>query len=60
MEVAPLVCITPKETFSEYFEIKQNDKNYKLNLEIINKDITLNILEQKELINEYEIKLTLE
>ena len=57
MEVAPLA---PKEKISESFEIKQNDNNYKLNLEIINKDITLNILDQKKLVNEYEIKLTLE
>ena len=45
MEVAPLACLTPKAIISESFEIKQNDKNYKLNIEIKDKDIALNILD---------------
>ena len=60
MEDAPLPIIsTPKETISESFEIKQEEKNYKLNVIIINQDITLDLLEEKELMEEYEIKLTL-
>ena len=61
MEVAaPLPGIsTPKESISEYFEIKQDDNNYKLNIKIIDQDIILNILDEKSLMREYEIKLTL-
>ena len=48
MEDAPLPIIsTPKETISESFEIKQEEKNYKLNVIIINQDITLDLLEEK-------------
>ena len=33
MEDAPLpTTMTPKETISESFEIKQNENNYKLNI----------------------------
>ena len=61
MEVAaPLPGVsTPKESISEYFEIKQDDNNYKLNIKIIRQDIILNILDEKSLMREYEIKLTL-
>ena len=61
MEVAaPLPGVsTPKESISEYFEIKQDDNNYKLNIKIISQDIILNILDEKSLMREYEIKLTL-
>ena len=60
MEKAPLPCIpTPKESISEYFEIKQNDNNYKLNIKVINQDIILNILNDELLKREYEIKFTL-
>ena len=61
MEVAaPLPGVsTPKESISEYFEIKQDDNNYKLNIKIIDQDIILNILDEKSLMREYEIKLTL-
>ena len=61
MEVAaPLPGVsTPKESISEYFEIKQDDNNYKLNIKIIKQDIILNILDEKSLMREYEIKLTL-
>ena len=60
MEVAaPLPGVsTPKESISEYFEIKQDDNNYKLNIKIIKQDIILNILDEKSLMREYEIKLT--
>ena len=50
---------TPKESISEYFEIKQDDNNYKLNIKAINQDIILNILDEKSLMREYEIKFTL-
>ena len=60
MEDAPLPTIsTPKKTISESFEIKQEGKNYKLNIIIIGQDITLDLLDEKELIKQYEIKLTL-
>ena len=60
MEDAPLpTFMTPKETISELFEIKQKEKNYKLKVEIINENIYLNILEEKDIMNEYEIILTL-
>ena len=60
MEVAPLPSeSTPKESISEYFEIKQDDNNYKLNVKVINQDIILNILDENSLLREYEIKLTL-
>ena len=62
MEVAPLPSTyeTPKEHILESFEIKQDENIYKLNIEIINKDIVLNILEEKDILKEYEIRLTLE
>ena len=56
MEQAPLPC----EINSEYFEIKQKDKFYKLNIKVENKKtIVLNISEEKELFKEYEIKILL-
>ena len=51
--------MTPNETISDLFEIKQKEKNYKLKVEIINENIYLNILEEKDIMNEYEILLTL-
>jgi len=60
MEKAPLPCIqTPKKSISEYFEIRQDDNNYKLNIKIINQDIIFNILDEQLLKREYEIKFTL-
>ena len=60
MEKAPLPSVsTPKESISEYFEIKQDDNNYKLNIKVINQDIILNILDEQLLKREYEIKITL-
>ena len=60
MEDAPSPIIqTPKEEHKESFEIKQQEKNYKLNINIINQEIILNILDEKDLMKEYEIKLTL-
>ena len=62
MEVAPLPAPfdTPKEKISECFDLKQDKDIYKLNIETINQDIIiLNILDTKEILNEYEIKLTL-
>jgi hypothetical protein len=48
MEKAPLPCVsTPKESISEYFEIRQDDSNYKLNINVINQDIILNILDEQ-------------
>ena len=61
MEDAPLpTTMTPKETFSESFEIKQDKNNYKLNIEIINQDIILNLKDNHDIMKEYENKLTLE
>ena len=56
MEDAPSP-ITPQEDVKESFEIKQEEKNYKLNIEIINQEIILNVLDEKDLMKEYEIKL---
>ena len=50
---------TSKESISECFKIKQDDNNYKLNIKIFDQDIILNILDEKSLMREYEIKLTL-
>ena len=42
MKEAPLPSITsPKEKISESFELKQDEKNYLLNIEIINQDIII-------------------
>ena len=63
MEVAPLPAPleTPKEKISECFDLKQDKDIYKLKIEIINQDIIiLNILDTKEILKEYEIKLTLQ
>ena len=48
MEVVPLPNITPKESYSEIFDIKQDQKIYKLKIEIINENISL-ILSKKKL-----------
>ena len=61
METSPLNCENPEvNNISESFDLNQDDNNYKLNIEIISKDIILNILEKKEKLKEYEIKLSLE
>ena len=58
MKEAPLPSITsPKEKISESFELKQDEKNYLLNIEIINQDIILNLVDQSEFMKEYEFKL---
>ena len=58
MKEAPLPSITsPKEKLSESFELKQDEKNYLLNIEIINQDIILNLVNQSEFMKEYEFKL---
>ena len=59
MEGAPLPTIlTPKEEVKKSYEINQEGNNYKLNIKIINQEITLNILDKKDLMKEHEIKLT--
>ena len=59
MDDAPLPIIqTPKEEIKESFEIRQEDKNYILNINIINQEIILNILNKNDLMKEYEINLT--
>ena len=59
MEGAPLPTIlTPKEEINKSYEINQEGNNYKLNIKIINQEITLNILDKKDLMKEHEIKLT--
>jgi len=51
MKEAPLPSITsPKEKISESFELKQDEKNYLLN-------IILNLVDQNEFMKEYEFKL---
>ena len=57
MEDAPLPMTPKEEIIKESFEIKQEEKNYKLNIEIINQEIILNVLDEKDLMKEYEIKL---
>ena len=60
MEDAPLpLMLTPKEAISKSFEIKQEENNYKLNIIIVNQDITLDLSDEKDLTKKYEIKLTL-
>ena len=61
MEDAPLpIMMTPKEAISKSFEIKQEENNYKLNIIIVNQDITLDLSDEKDLTKKYEIKLTLD
>ena len=61
MDDAPLpTTLTPKEEISESFEIKQDKNNYKLDIKIINKDIILNLKDQKEVFIEYEHKFALD
>ena len=52
--------LTPKEQFSESIEIKEEENIDKLNIEVINQNITLNIIYKGELMKEYEINLTLD
>ena len=60
MDFAPSpINIIEKEKISESFEIKQDESVYKLNIEVINQDITINLLDEKGFKKEYEIKLTL-
>ena len=60
MEDAPLpITPTPKKEIKESFEINQDEKNYKLNIGMIDQDIILNLLDKKDLMQEYEIKLTI-
>ena len=61
MEDAPLPTImAPKETITESFEIKQDKNSYKLDIKVFNQDIVLNLLDEKDLMKEFEIKLTLD
>ena len=57
MEVAPLPNITPKESYSEIFDIKQGQKIYKLKIEIINENISLILSKEKTIFEQYEINL---
>ena len=56
---APPTSTTTKEIISKWFDIKQEDINYKLNLEAINENISFYLFDDKELLNEYELKLTI-
>ena len=59
MEDAPLPIIDiQKEVIKESFEIKQKEKNYKFNINLINNEIILNILDENDSMKEYENKLT--
>ena len=60
MEVTQLYCITPKEIISESFPIKQGQKLYNLKIEIENQNISLNLSEENELFEEYQIELNFE
>ena len=57
MEVAPLPSVTPKESFCETFDIKQDQKKYKLTIAIINQNISLILSEDKAVFEKYEINL---
>ena len=60
MEEAPLpTIITPKKNIPETFEIKQNNDNYILTIEIIEEIIKINLISQTN-IKEHEVKLTLD
>ena len=59
MEDAPLPSIA-KEEILETFDIKQEENNYKLIIKIINQEIIMNLIVEKEFKKEYEIKLSLE
>ena len=58
MEVAPLPFLTPEVSIKETFEIKEDSKIYKLNIEIENQNIILNLSDEKILYEEYESNLT--
>lgn len=58
MDDAPCPQI-PKEQFSETIEIKQDINKYKLNIEVKNQNIILNLLEETQFMEEYETELTL-
>ena len=60
MEDAPTpIHVIEKEKILDSFEIKQDENIYKLNIEVINQDITMNLSVEKDYKKEYEIKLTL-
>ena len=60
MEDTPLQTIlAPKDIINESFEIKQDKDNYKLNINVFNQDIVLNLFEEKDLMKEYEKILSL-
>ena len=55
MEDTPLpIMLTPKEAISKSFEIKKEENNYKLNIIIVNQDITLDLSDEKDLTKKYE------
>ena len=56
---APPTSTTTKEIISKWFDIKQDDINYKLNREAINENISFYLFADKELLNEYELRLTI-
>ena len=61
MDYAPSPTISiPKEKFSESIEIKEEEIIHKLNIEVINENITLTIKYKSDLMKEYEISLTLD
>ena len=58
MEDAPTpIHVIEKEKILDSFEIKQDENIYKLNIEVINQDITMNLSVEKDYKKEYEIKL---
>ena len=60
MEDTPLQTIlAPKEIITETFGIKQDKDNYKLNINVFNQDIEMNLLDEKDILKEFKKKLSL-
>ena len=57
---APPALTNTKEIISESFEITQNGIHYKLNIDIIGKDIKINLSKEEELLRDYEITFNFE
>lgn len=49
--------LTSKESIKESFEIKQDKKIYKLNFDIMQEILVINISEENDIFEQYEIKL---
>ena len=59
MDDAPSpMSITNKEEILKSFEIKQEENNYKFNIESFNQNISLTLLDEKDILKEFEIIYT--